>query len=164
MSVLVIDRSLSELEYYHYAVTLYDDMVKLLLRNFGVKAKKKEQPVISAIEKAAVIAAFPYMEPAFQRMDQLEAAATLREYAGWLINHYREEVIRQLEELLNNITDAYHSNAANRKAYKQKALNNCEKLIQVMQRLMRVLPVDVNKLIPYVDRIDREIELLNTQL
>ncbi len=42
MSVLVIDRSLSELEYYHYAVTLYDDMVKLLLRNFGVKTKKKE--------------------------------------------------------------------------------------------------------------------------
>lgn len=164
MSVLAINRTLSELEYYHHAMALYEDMVKLLLRNFGVKAKKKEKPVVSAVEKAAVVAAFPYMEPAFQRMDQLEAAATLREYSGWLINHYREEVLKQLEELLNNIMDAYLSKAETREMYKQQALHNCEKLIQVMQRLLRVLPVDVNKLLPYVDRIDREIELLKKQL
>ena len=81
MSVLVINRDLSELEYYHQANDLYKDMTQLLLRNFGIKTKKKGL-AISSTEKAAVIAAFPYMEEAFLRMDQLEAAATLREYSG----------------------------------------------------------------------------------
>lgn len=158
MSVLVINRDLSELEYYHQANDLYKDMTQLLLRNFGIKTKKKEL-AISSTEKAAVIAAFPYMEEAFLRMDQLEAAATLREYSGWLINHYRQHILTRLESLLDNISDAYRS-----KGERRKALNDCEKLIQLLQRVMAVLPVDVNKLIPYVDRIDRIIELLKTQL
>ena len=162
MSVLKINRSLSELEFYHNATVLYNDMVKLLLRNFGVKANKKKEPVISAVEKAAVVTAFPYMETAFLRMEQLEAAATLREYSGWLINHYRDQVIRQLEELMDNISDAYTAETSKAKeSHKKKALDNCEKLIQVMQRIMAVLPVDVNRLIPYVDRIDQEISYLN---
>ncbi len=168
MSVLVINRDLSELEYYHQANDLYKDMTQLLLRNFGIKTKKKEL-AISSTEKAAVIAAFPYMEEAFLRMDQLEAAATLREYSGWLINHYRQHILTRLESLLDNISDAYRSKgerrkAFRRKAFRRKALNDCEKLIQLLQRVMTVLPVDVNKLIPYVDRIDRIIELLKTQL
>lgn len=163
MSVLLIHRELSELEYYRHANALYTDMVKLLLRNFGIKTKKKE-PVVTATEKAAVIAAFPYMEDVFLRMDQFETAAALREYSGWLINHYRQQVIAQLEELLNNISDAYRSKGGYRAGRKKNALNNCEKLIQLMQRIMAVLPVDVNKLLPYVDRIDREIELLKEQL
>ena len=162
MCVLKINRSLSELEFYHNATVLYSDMVKLLLRNFGVKANKKKPPDITAVEKAAVITAFPYMEAAFLRMEQLESAATLREYSGWLINHYREQIIRQLEELMDNISDAFTAETKKSKdAYKIKAINNCEKLIQVMQRVMSVLPVDVNKLIPYVDRIDQEIGYLN---
>lgn len=163
MSVLVINRDLSELEYYHQANELYKDMTQLLLRNFGIKTKKKG-PAISSTEKAAVIAAFPYMEEAFLRMDQLEAAATLREYSGWLINHYRQHILSRLESLLDNISDAYRSKGERRKAFRRKALNDCEKLIQLLQRVMTVLPVDVNKLIPYVDRIDRVIELLKTQL
>ena len=163
MSVLVINRDLSELEYYHQANDLYKDMTQLLLRNFGIKTKKKGL-AISSTEKAAVIAAFPYMEEAFLRMDQLEAAATLREYSGWLINHYRQHILTRLESLLDNISDAYRSKGERRKAFRRKALNDCEKLIQLLQRVMTVLPVDVNKLIPYVDRIDRIIELLKTQL
>lgn len=163
MSVLVINRDLSELEYYHQANELYKDMTQLLLRNFGIKTKKKGL-AISSTEKAAVIAAFPYMEEAFLRMDQLEAAATLREYSGWLINHYRQHILSRLESLLDNISDAYRSKGERRKAFRRKALNDYEKLIQLLQRVMTVLPVDVNKLIPYVDRIDRIIELLKTQL
>lgn len=163
MSVLVINRDLSELEYYHQANELYKDMTQLLLRNFGIKTKKKGL-AISSTEKAAVIAAFPYMEEAFLRMDQLEAAATLREYSGWLINHYRQHILSRLESLLDNISDAYRSKGERRKAFRRKALNDREKLIQLLQRVMTVLPVDVNKLIPYVDRIDRIIELLKTQL
>ena len=163
MSVLVINRDLSELEYYHQANELYKDMTQLLLRNFGIKTKKKGL-AISSTEKAAVIAAFPYMEEAFLRMDQLEAAATLWEYSGWLINHYRQHILSRLESLLDNISDAYRSKGERRKAFRRKALNDREKLIQLLQRVMTVLPVDVNKLIPYVDRIDRIIELLKTQL
>ena len=42
MSVLVINRDLSELEYYHQANELYKDMTQLLLRNFGIKTKQKK--------------------------------------------------------------------------------------------------------------------------
>lgn len=163
MSVLVINRELSELEYYHHASALYTDMVGLLLRNFGIKTKKKEPPVTAA-EEAAVIAAFPHMEEVFLRLDQCEAAAALREYSGWLINHYRQHTVQLLEALLDSISDAYRSKGERRKAYRRKAVDSCEKLIQLMQRAMAVLPVDANRLIPYVDRIDREIELLNAQL
>ena len=69
MSVLLIHRGLSELEFYHNAVKLYDDMTGLLLRNFGVKPNTK--PVISEEEKEKVLADYPFMKRVFNRMEQL---------------------------------------------------------------------------------------------
>lgn len=164
MSVLLINRGLSELEFYHNAVKLYDDMTGLLLRNFGVKPNKK--PVISDTEKEKVLADYPFMNRVFRRMEKLENAGVLTEYSDWLIEHYRNALLKQLDELLDNITDAntiYPINAHElevRRDYQTKAIGNCEKLIQIMQRLMGALPVDVNKLLPYVDMIDKEVALL----
>ena len=79
MSVLLINRGLSELEFYHNAVKLYDDMTGLLLRNFGIKPNTK--PVISESEKEKVIADYPFMNRVFRRMEKLENAGVLTEYS-----------------------------------------------------------------------------------
>ncbi len=142
MSVLLINRGLSELEFYHNAVKLYDDMTGLLLRNFGIKPNTK--PVISESEKEKVIADYPFMNRVFRRMEKLENAGVLTEYSDWPIEHYRNALLKQLDELLDNITDANTIYPINehelevRRDYQTKAIGNCEKLIQIMQRLMEV--------------------------
>jgi len=164
MSVLVINRSLSELEFYRNAIVLYEEMTSLLLRNFGIKSKRR--PVISEEEKELVLADYPFMHRVFKRLSQLEEADVISEYPDWLIQHYRKQVLEQLDELLNNITDANTIYPINehelevRRDYQTRAVGNCEKLIQILQRIMVALPVDVNKLLPFVDRIDKEVALL----
>lgn len=164
MSVLLINRSLSELEFYHNAIKLYEEISDLLLRDFGIKFKTRS--VINANDRAEVLADFPYMDRVFRRLDKLEAANVVNEYPIWLIEHYREQVLQQLDELINNITDANTIYPINdhelemRRDYQTKAIGNCEKLLQVMQRIMVALPVNANKLLPFVDHIEKEIALL----
>ena len=164
MSVLLIDRSLSELEFYRNAIQLYEDITGLLLRNFGVKDKRR--PVISTDDKKMILEAYPFMERVFKRLEKYEAATVIDEYPFWLVEHFREQVLEQLDQLLNNIIDANSIYPINlhelevRRDYQTAAIGNCEKLIQVFQRIMVALPVDVNKLLPFVDKLDREVALL----
>ena len=164
MSVLLINRGLSELEFYHNAVKLYDDMTNLFLRNFSIKSKTR--PVISEAEKEAVLNDYPFMERVFRRLEKLEQAEVVHEYPSWLIEHYRVRMLAELDALLDNITDANTIYPINehelevRRDYQTAAIGNCEKLIKIMQRAMVALPVDVNKLLPYVDVIDKEVALL----
>lgn len=164
MSVLLINRSLSELEFYHNAIQLYDEMTGLFLRNFSIKSKTR--PVISESEKAKVLEDYPFMERVFRRLDKLEQSEVVHEYPNWLIEQYRTRMLEQLDALLDNITDANTIYPINdhelevRRDYQTAAIGNCEKLLQIMQRAMVALPVDVNKFLPYVDMIDKEVALL----
>jgi len=88
------------------------------------------------------------------------------EYPEWLLDYYKNEVLKTLASILSNITHANTICASSeqefyfRRQYQWNAIGDCEYLLQIMQRAMTNLPVDVNKYVRYVDMITHETQLL----
>lgn len=171
MSVLKNKRSYSKLEYYHTARKMRRDITALFLRDFGVrnlKVNKKNFLDQDLMEK--VVEDYPRMSYFFNKYTKMEeefrAAEVVSEYPTWLVFRFRDEVMDYLKQLMDNITMAdtiYPTTMeqyTERKKYQTMAIGNCEQLIQCFQYIIEVLPVDANKLIPYIDMITSEINHL----
>lgn len=163
MSVPKSERGLSQMEFYKTAIVLRERMTFLLLRDFGVKSKVKEFDTYCAQ----------------QSMDDDDKAmfATLLEkynlgnkiveqFPSWFIDKERGFFDDKLRELIMNITMANAIFITSEREYDERriwidrAIGNCDQLLQEMQYIIKVLPVDVEKLMPYVGLIRQEIALL----
>jgi hypothetical protein len=143
MSVLKNRRGLSKLEFYHNARKLREDITNMLLRDFGVRDKIRK----------------------IKTEDNLEVTI-IEQYPDWLIVNFRENIMNILRNLLMNITAGntiYPINEAElqiRRQYQTAAIINCEQLLQEMQYCADILPVKLEKFLPYVDAIELEVKLL----
>jgi len=143
MSVLKNKRSLSKLEFYHNARTMREDITKMLLRDFGVRDKIRK----------------------FKTEDQVEVTV-IEQYPEWLITFFRQSIIGSLRSLMMNITAANTiypvtlEELAERRKYQTAAIINCEQLFCDLTHCADVLPVELGKFMPYVDKISFEIKLL----
>jgi hypothetical protein len=143
MSVLKNNRNLSKLEFYHNARKLREDITNFLLRDFGVRDKIRK---IKTTENLDV--------------------TVIEEYPEWLIEFFRKSIINILRSLMmnimagNTIYPVTMEELAERRRYQTAAIINCEQLLSEMTYCADVLPVELNKFLPYVDRIDFEIRLL----
>jgi len=136
MSVLKNRRGLSKLEFYHTARKLRREVTSLLLRDFGVRDKVRKVKTESG-EEVSVIEGYP----------------------DWLLENFRDSIMRLLRNLMLNITagnSIYPINEAElllRRQYQTAAIVNCEQLLQEMLYCEDVLPV-------HVEEIEFEIKLL----
>jgi hypothetical protein len=143
MSVLLRDRGLSKMEFYHTARDLREDITNLLLRDFGIKDKVRTE-VVENNKKVTII----------------------EEYPEWLISEFRTNIIRILRKLVMNITAGNTMYPLSdfelsvQRQYKTEAIINCEQLLQEIQFVADVLPIKLDKFIPYAERIEKEIALL----
>jgi hypothetical protein len=143
MSVLKNNRSLSKLEFYHNARTLREDVTNFLLRDFGVRDKVRKSIEVDNVE-----------------------VTVIEKYPEWLITFFRQGIINTLRNLMMNITAAntiYPVNMeelAERRRYQTAAIVNCEQLLCDMTYCADVLPVELGKFMPYIDKISFEIKLL----
>ena len=162
MSVPKSQRGISRLEFYHTAVKLRHDMTLLLLRDFGVKDKVRNVNLLAKMhnlteEDAAALKS---------TMDRYGVSTVTEEFPAWLIADFRESIMGILRDLIMNITAAnavypyLESEFYDRRNFQNRAIGNCEQLLQEMQYVMSVLPVDANKLMPYVEAIEKEAALL----
>lgn len=163
MSVLKNKRAVSNLEFYHNAIELRKEITMLLLRDFGVKDKVRNVKYLSGIN---------HMEPEDQKalqelIEKYQSIGTIvEEYPMWLIDKMRSSMLDLCHNLIMNITQAntiypmseyeYHD----RRNYQNHAIGNCEQLLQEMQYIISIIPVDAQKYMRYVDMIEREIALL----
>jgi len=143
MSVLKNKRGLSRLEFYHTARQLREDITNLLLRDFGVRDKVRR----------------------IKTEDNLEVTI-IEQYPDWLIVSFRNNIMQILRNMIMNITAGntiYPTNQDElnlRRRYQTGAIINCEQLLQEFQYCADILPVKLEKFLPYVDKIDFEIKLL----
>lgn len=172
MSVLKNERGLSELEFYHTAIGLRKEITQKLLSDFGVKdpekGKAKNFPDDSL--RVVIVKEYPKMELFFNKytrmQEQLRTRDVVSEYPYWLVYRFRDEMMDLLKQLIDNITDANSIYPINlhelevRRDYQTAAIGACEKMLQELQYIIEVLPVDANKLLRYVDMIDKEVALL----
>jgi hypothetical protein len=143
MSVLKNKRNLSKLEFYHNARTLREEVTNLLLRDFGVRDKIRK----------------------FKNEDNVEVTV-IEEYPEWLMTFFRQSIINILRSLMMNISAANTiypvslEELAERRKYQTAAIYSCEQLLEEMTYCADILPVELNKFLPFVDKIAFEIKLL----
>jgi hypothetical protein len=131
------------MEFYHTARGLREDITSLLLRDFGVKDKVRTE-----IE------------------DGNRQITVIEEYPGWLVCSFRTNILDILRKLMMNITAGNTMYPVNeyeldiQRHYKTEAIIACEQLLQEIQFVADVLPLELNKLMPYAERIEKEIALL----
>lgn len=162
MGVPKSDRTLSKLEFFKNAVELRKDFIGLLLRDFGVKKRRWE---ISDFEGSYHISGED-AETLRELCHKYEINGLVTEYPKWLIENERQNILKILNELIGNITAAntiYPQSITeyeDRRLIQNHAIGNCEQLFQEMQFCIDIFPVDANKYMQFVDKINREIALL----
>lgn len=162
MSVIKNKRGLSDLEFFHNAIKLRKRMTELLLRDFGIKQKNTDVNVFAreyAMDKTD--------KSLFNELCEKYKITTLVEsYPRWLINEFRESILINLRELLANITSANSiypiciEEWNERRIKQDRAIGNCETLLQEMAYVIATVPVDAEKYMEYVGLIEKEIALL----
>lgn len=144
MSVLKYRRNLSELEFYNNSKKLRKEVTLYLLKDFGIKDKIRNYKNDKTGDTNRIIEVFP----------------------EWIIDYFRNSVMDLLRNLNHNITAAnsiYPNNETEfyqRRCFQNAAIGNCEQLLQEMQYILDVIPVDVNRILRYTNTIEREIILL----
>ena len=163
MAVLKNKRALSSLEFYNNAIKLRQEVTFLLLRDFGVKDKVRSVKGLSGTG---------HMEQEDERkllelMQKYESIGTIiEEYPAWWIDKERVNIMNICHSLIMNITQAntiypmHESEFYDRRNFQNHAIGNCEQLLQEMQYIISIIPVDAQKYMRYVDMIEKEMALL----
>lgn len=161
MSVLQSERKESNLLYYHQAYEIRKELVNLSLRDFGLKQTKSDLIIsdkVSEEDKQTIL----------ELTAKYKRGYIIHKQPEWLLEKFRDSVFDHCNQLIDNITAAYNLHPTykaewdERRLYQDKAIINCEQLIQTIQFIMSVLPVDANKFLKYVPMIEKEIELLKS--
>lgn len=160
MSVLVKDRSLSKLEFYANARKLQLQISHLMARDFGVKPKARDPDFYLNKMDA------PDQEAMREILARYNITKVVEDYPEWMINMLRRQVIEHLRYMMDSITKAYtiwatnKTEADDRRLSQDHAIAACEMLKQDLELTRHVLPVKADKLLRYIDAINREIALL----
>ena len=162
MSVLKSQRKLSDMEFYHNAVKLRQAIVLFLLRDFGIKPKVRRPENIAKSLKmdAEDLEIFTKLTEKY-KIKRIEET-----FPEWIISYFRETIMKEARQLIYLITKAntiYPTSFAEldqRRELQTSAISCCEQLLQDFQFIITIFDVDINKFLPYVDLIQKEIALL----
>lgn len=145
MSVLVSDRKESKFEAIAHAIELHNMLIDLMQRGFGVKDLEH------------------YVRLRYARgKDPEENFAKYR----YLMQNYKSRIDQAASLLISNVRAAnsiYPTSMREyeqRRDYQNRALVNCEQLINELQRVVEIFEVDLNVYKRYTQAIDREIGLI----
>lgn len=163
MSVLKRKRNVSKMEFYHNAIKLRLMITEFLLKDFGIKSRRRN------LEFAKNV--YDIEEEDVEEIENILSAYDLKNsfidnFPEWLIDKERDYFMDLLRNLLKNICSANTIHITNkeeyymRRNYQTQAICDCENLLQEMQYIIYVTHPNVEKYMPYVDIIEKEIALL----
>lgn len=148
--VLKSDRQESPSSFYYEALRFRKKITDLLLRDFGVKDKirtlKDPLKTVNKIE-------YKFLTHIYKKYN---CKSVLYTYPDWMISFFRSNILKHTQELIDNITIADNINpylveeVVLKRLYFDKAICSCKELLQDMQFIIDILPVDANKYIPFV--------------
>ncbi len=163
MSVLKRKRNISNLEFYHNALKLRMMMTEFLLKDFGLKDRRRN------LEYAKEI--YHFSDEDINQLENILTSYNMKNsfidcFPSWFIDKERMYFMDLLRDLIHNITCAntiYITNKEEyfeRRNYQNRAISICEDLLQEMQYIIYVCHPNAEKYMVYVDIIELEITLL----
>jgi hypothetical protein len=161
MSVPKNKRSVSKTEFFEKIYKMTDAITQFVIKDFGIKRVTRDLRAFAFQAKMTPTDRATFKELCSRYNIDVEA-----EYPLWLLDYYREHILRILSDLIDNVTQGntlYPTNTWEfnlRRSYQSKAIANCFQVKQVMQMAIRNLPVDAEKCMPYVAMIEATIKSL----
>jgi len=163
LSVLKRKRNISKMEFYHNAIKLRLMITEFLLKDFGIKSRRRN------LEFAKDV--YDIEDEDVEEIENILSAYDLKNsfidnFPSWLIDKERDYFMDLLRSLMKNICSANTIHITNkeeyymRRNYQTQAICDCENLLQEMQYIIYVTHPNVEKYMPYVDIIEKEIALL----
>ena len=153
------------MEFFRTALELRFKITNLLLRDFGIKDKIRNLAAASGMTSRGMTKEDYDTLDAIYRKYNI-GRPLIERYPSWMIDHFRLNILEILKNLIQNIVAANTIYPVNidelneRRKYQTHAIVNCEQLLQEMQYVIYILPCDINKYMPYVELITKEIKLL----
>lgn len=160
MSVLARFRKESKLEFYNNALKVRREVIQLMKRDFGMKPRTCDIRVIAENMAPAD------REDVYRITGKYGGAKVEYTYPEWLIEHLRENLWKLNSEMIINVTRAYtiwptcKMEVQERRISQDRAVANCESMLQELAFTLDILPMDAEKYIPLLELIDKEISLL----
>lgn len=166
MSVLKTNQKTpTETIHYYTAVQLQREITLLLLRDFGVKDKVRSSKFY--IDKCHMdpddAESFDYLLTKYN----LQSNKILEEYPEWFISRLRTDMLNTLSKLVYYITQADNMQTVSsytmceqRQLYQTQAIGCCKNILQILQYAMAILPIDIEKLMPYTEKVLKEINYI----
>lgn len=142
------------------ACKLRRQLIFLMGRDFGVKPRVRDTKFYVRKWKPEDAHALTEL------LEKYGESKIVDNYPLWLMEHVREQILLHLANMMKHITRAYtiwattKAEADLRRNSQDLAIADCESLKQELELAVDILPVDVDKLLRYIDAIDREIALL----
>ena len=133
------------------------------MRDFGIKDYKRDLKFVGKYENFT-LEEQETIEEIFANHDM--GRCFIDEYPLWLIEQERTYFIDITRNLLKNIVKAntiYPINISEyyvRRNFQNNAISDCEDLLQEMQYIITIIPVNAEKYMPFVEIIEKEIALL----
>lgn len=166
MAVLKNLRSLSSMEFYKNAIQMRKDLTIWLLKDFGTKRNPRYvTQVIKNIDEEDQNT----IDKIFAKYGKSPNREFQSEYPEWFVAFERNVIIKILQELIENITkansiypskDFLREEYALRRQYQDRAICNCYTLYQELQYITACFGTDLNKFIPFLESVEKEVDLL----
>lgn len=164
MSVPLGKRTESKLEFLHLMGKIQKNITLLLIRDLGIKPVQRKLKTFVRSAKMSQEDSNAFMELCSKYHIDVEA-----EWPLWLIDHYRNKILRIVDSMEEHIVTAntiyptaleyeYWHNI--RRKYQKLAQADCYKLLRAMQDMCFILPIDKEKLMPYVELISKEMDAI----
>lgn len=165
MSVIKNLRKLSTMEFYKNAIKLRKELTIWMIKDFGTtRYKKSVNHVIKDIKEDDQ----KVIDDIFLKYGKNPRRAFQSEYPSWFIEYERDTISRILQELIENIIRAnfLYVSKGNiteyelRRKYQDIAIGCCYALYQELQYIVSVFDTDLNRFIPILESIEKEVDLL----
>ena len=155
-------RGMTQTEYYHTFQKINDEITVNLSRDFGMKRLSGDLKAF--IHK--VNFKDPRERAVFEYLCDKYGIEVEQEFPLYIIERYRNQMLDRLDSMELNITRANtiypisEYEFKRRRDYQWKAQSDCYECLQIMQKVIRRLPVNVQKQMRYVGMLDKELRLL----
>lgn len=164
MAVPKNKRSLADTEYFHNGMQMRNIILDLLIRDFGVKINKNSFEVLQKMHNISE-----------EDMELIEfickkyrvAEHILYEFPGWFMEYERKYLMDSLRRFLMHLryADAIVVKSNDLHEYRRyhivQARTECLMIMDEMEYIAKVYPVNMKKFLPLIDCIHYEIKLLN---
>lgn len=162
MTVPKHKRSLSDMEFFHNALELRKQLMVLMLKNFNVKDKIRKIDIFKNItgvtdEDKKIVE---------EILEKYGIRSMILNYPDWFLIDIRTNLLTYLRDLMRNIIYAnsiYPVSIAEcyeRRKYQNRAISCCHTLLQELQFVISLIPCNIEKMMPFVEIIEKEVILL----